>query len=127
MKNMTPKEQNDMARELDADHLPVHKDVVAALLDWHLFWSEQDGPQGRRANTLWREINTNPLPKPPEPPLHEQVLAELGETWEVGGSLCGARPFFYIRKRLTSWLGDDNPNTPAQIANALRVLAGEAV
>lgn len=73
MKNMTHDEQNDLADAIakapwnDPDYLPVHKDVVAALDEWHRFWSEQGGPEGICADDLWREVNTNPLPKPPEP------------------------------------------------------------
>jgi len=112
----------------DPDTLPVHKDVVAALAEWHDYWNSitSHGPIDPAANTLWREINTNPLPDIPEPPLHEQVLAELGEGWTCSTATNSNPDLYYKNSGYSFPCFHKEGRTPTQIADALRTLAGEA-
>jgi len=130
-KNMPHDEQTELAADVsrDTDYLPVHKDVVADLHKWAEKAEQylETGTLGPRSYPLFRSLNRHPIPKPIEPPKHERVLALLGDGWGVefvGDAVVAfIGPANYWRREILV----TNPNTPAQIANALRVLAGEAV
>jgi hypothetical protein len=127
MKNMTHEEQTDLADAVakapwnDPDYLPVHRDVVEALRAWHAQWSTS-GPLSIKSDDLWREVNTNPLPAIPEKPKHEQVLDLLGDGWWAEEGLNGK---WFLGTDGWSYPVFPSDKTPAQIAYALRVLAGE--
>jgi len=110
--------------------LLVHRDVVAALgpvVGTFERCRRANLPMSREAVALYEAHDAHGLPEIPVPPLHEQVLALLGDGWKVEHSCMGGYSRVSRRCVFIVILDDANPNTPAQIADALRVLAGEEV